>query len=116
MYMFKYIMKRLALLTLTFVIIEIICFVLIKSLPIVIPIEFGKDGDFIRARLAARGYYDPLPVQFFNYLKNIFTKGDFGIIYNLPEYRYQQVTEVFKSKLPPTILLNVYSSLFVGYI
>lgn len=112
MYMFKYIMKRLGLLVLTFAIIEIICFVLIKALPIVIPIEFGKDGDLIIARLRARGYYDPIPVQFFNYLKNIFTRGDFGIIYNLPEYRYQEVTEVFKSKLPPTILINVYSSLF----
>lgn len=105
-------MKRLGLLVLTFAIIEIICFVLIKALPIVIPIEFGKDGDLIIARLRARGYYDPIPVQFFNYLKNIFTRGDFGIIYNLPEYRYQEVTEVFKSKLPPTILINVYSSLF----
>ena len=42
MYMLKYILKRLGLLLMTFVIIEIICFVLIKSLPIVINVPFGK--------------------------------------------------------------------------
>ena len=108
--MFKYIMKRLGLLVMTFVIIEVICFVLIKTLPIVIPIEFGRDAELIKATLKTRGYYDPIPVQFFNYIKNILTKGDFGIIYNIPSYRYKYVTDVFRDKLPPTILINVYST------
>ena len=112
MYMFKYIMKRLGLLIMTFVIIEIICFVLIKSLPIVIDVQLGKDRELIEYTLKSRGYYDPIPVQFFNYIKNIFTKGDFGICYNLPEYRNKDVVEVFRSKLPPTVLINVYSTLF----
>lgn len=111
MYMFKYILKRLALLVMTFLIIEIICFVLIKALPIVIEVGIGKDREIIIAQMEARGYFDPIPVQFFNYIKNIFTKGDFGVIYNIPDYRYHQVTEVFNSKLPPTILLNIYSSI-----
>lgn len=111
MYMFKYIMKRLGLLLMTFVIIEIICFVLIKALPIVIDIQIGKDRDIIDAQLRARGYYDPIPVQFWNYIVRIFTKGDFGICLNLPEYRNHPVLEVFSSKLPPTILINIYSSL-----
>ena len=112
MYMFKYILKRLGLLVMTFVIIEVICFVLIKTLPIVIPIEFGRDAELIKATLKARGYYDPIPVQFFNYIKNIVTKGDFGIIYNIPSYRYKYVVDVFRDKLPPTILINVYSTIF----
>ena len=111
MYMFKYIMKRLGLLVMTFVIIEVICFVLIKALPIVITVNIGQDADIIKAQLVARGYYDPIPVQFFNYIKNIVTRGDFGICYNLPEYRNQPVVDVFKSKLPPTILINVYSTI-----
>ena len=45
MYMFKYIMKRLGLLVMTFLIIEIICFVLIKALPIVIDVGIGKDRE-----------------------------------------------------------------------
>lgn len=105
-------MKRLGLLIMTFAIIEIICFVLIKSLKFEISIEIGKDADLLRHQFEARGYYDPIPVQFWNYLVRIFTKGDFGICVNLPDYRNQEVLSVFASKLPPTILINVYSSLF----
>lgn len=111
MYMFKYILKRLGLLVMTFLIIEIICFVLIKSLDIVVDIQLGKDRELVIAQLESRGYFKPIPEQFFLYIKNIF-KGDFGICYNLPEYRNHSVVEVFKSKLPPTILINVYSTLF----
>ena len=111
MYMFKYILKRLGLLVMTFLIIEIISFVLIKSLPLVINVGIGQDRTIIEKQFEARHYYDPIPVQFYYYLRGIFTKGDFGICYNLPEYRNHSVVEVFKSKLPPTILINVYSTL-----
>ena len=111
MYMFKYIMKRVGLLLMTFVIIEVICFVLIKALPIVIDVQIGKDRELIEAQLRARGYFDPIPIQFWRYIVRIFTKGDFGICVNLSEYRNQPVLSVFGSKLPPTILINIYSSL-----
>ena len=111
MYMFKYILKRLGLLIMTFAIIMIICFVLIKALPIVINVQIGQDADAIRARLVDRGYYDPIPVQFVTYLKRIFLYGDFGVCVNIPDYRNHDVVEVFKTKLPPTILINVYSTL-----
>lgn len=111
MYMFKYILKRVGLMLMTFTIIFIICFVLIKMLPIVIDIQFGKDKEILEAQLRARGYYDPIPVQLLNYIKRIF-HGDFGIGVNLPEYRNKPVWDVFVEKLPPTILINVYSTLF----
>ena len=111
MYMFKYIMKRLGLMVMTFLIIEIICFVLIKLLPIVIDVQIGKDADILKAQFEARGYYDPIPVQFFNYIKRIITEGDFGISYNMPDYRFDPVWDVFVEKLPPTVLINVYSTL-----
>ena len=111
MYTFKYILKRLGLLIMTFVIIMFILFVLIKSLPIVIDITFGKDVEIIKAQLEARGYYDPIMVQLFNYIKRIFTQGDFGIFVSYSEYRNRSVIEVFGDKLPPTILINIYSSL-----
>ncbi len=104
-------MKRLGLLLMTFVIIEVICFVLIKLLPIVIDVQTGKDAEIIRMQIEARGYYDPIPVQFVTYIKRIFLYGDFGICVNLPEYRNQEVTKVFVSRLPPTILINVYSTI-----
>lgn len=111
MYMFKYIMKRLGLLLMTFVIIEIICFVLIKLLPITISLAPGQDRAILEAQLQARGYYDPIPVQLIHYVKRIF-QGDFGVGVNLAEYRNKPVWDVFISKLPPTILINVYSSIF----
>ncbi len=111
MYMFKYILKRLGLMLMTFTIIVIICFTLIKLLPINIDISFGKDPEILMEQLKARGYYDPIPKQFFSYLKRIFTEGDFGIGVNLAEYRGRGVWDVFVEKLPPTVLINVYSTL-----
>lgn len=112
MYMFKYIMKRIGLMIMTFAIIMVTSFILVKLLPIVVNVQIGKDADIIKAQLKARGYYDPIFVQFINYLKRIFLYGDFGIGVNMPEFRNRSVWEVFVSQLPPTILINVYSSLF----
>ena len=111
MYMFKYILKRIGLLLMTFMIIIIMLFVLIKLLPFEPDIQLGTDYNIIKSQLEARGYYDPIPVQFINYLKRIFLDGDFGIGVNLAEYRNRQVWEVFVEKLPPTVLINIYSSL-----
>ena len=112
MYMFKYIMKRLGLMLLTFAIIMLISFILIKLVPIVIDVSIGTDANILKAQLEARGYYDPIPVQLFNYIKRIILDGDWGIGTTMPEYRNQPVWESFISRLPPTVLINVYSSLF----
>ncbi len=111
MYMFKYVLKRLGLMILTFSIIMLMCFVLIKLVPITISLAPGQDRDIIEATLEARGYYDPILVQLFNYIKRIFLDGDFGIGVNMPEYRNQPVWDAFITRLPPTVLINVYSSL-----
>ena len=110
MYMFKYIMKRIGLMIMTFSIIMVICFILNKLLPIVINVQIGKDRAIIEEQLKARGYFDPIFIQLLNYLKRIFLHGDFGIGVNM--YPNKDVWDVFVEKLPPTILLNVYSSLF----
>ena len=111
MYMFKYICKRLGLMLMSFSIIFVMCFVLIKLVPYEPDIQMGKDYEIIIAQLKARGYYDPIPVQLFNYVKRIVVAGDFGIGVNLAEYRNKPVWDIFVSKLPPTVLINVYSSL-----
>ena len=51
-------------------------------------------------------------MKFINYLKRIFLHGDFGIGVNMPEFRNKEVWDVFVSQLPPTVLINVYSTLF----
>ncbi len=126
MYMFKYVLKRLGLMLMTFCIIMLICFVLIKLLPITVSYEQGMDPNLLFFRLEARGYitnfvyndnglivgYDRVPImtQLWRYIKNIF-HGDFGMGFTMAEYKMQPVWDVFIEKLPPTVLINVYSTL-----
>ena len=112
MYMLKYILKRIGLMLITFTIIFTMCFFLIKLLPITINVTIGQDREILEAQLEARGYFKPIPEQFFLYLKRIILNGDFGIGTNMPEFHNKPVWETFVKMLPPTILLNVYSSLF----
>ena len=109
--MFKYICKRIGLMLMTFTIIFTVCFVLIKLLPIdTSTVGLGQDKDKLEALMESRGYNKPIMQQYFLYLKRIF-QGDFGIGINMPEYRFRNVWDVFTEKLPPTVLINVYSSL-----
>lgn len=113
MYMFKYILKRIGLMVMTFAIIFVMCFVLIKLLPVdMTSVGIGQDRDLMIERLRQRGYFEPIPKQFYLYVKRIITEGDFGICVNMPEFRNRPVWDVFVDMLPPTILINVYSSLF----
>ena len=49
--------------------------------------------------------------QLVQYLRRIVLDGDFGIGFRMPEYRGRAVWDVFIEKLPPTILINIYSTL-----
>lgn len=111
MYMFKYILKRIGLMLFTFSVIMLICFVLIKSLPIPLNDGLGKDKELLEANLRARGYYDPIMVQLGRYLERIFTKGDFGIGTTMSGFINKPVWDSFIKSMPPTILINVYSSI-----
>ncbi|MBQ7921142.1 MAG: ABC transporter permease [Clostridia bacterium] len=109
--MFKYICKRIGLMVVTFTIIFVTCFVLVKLLPVDYSVGFGEDTAKIEAQLRARGYDKPIMEQLVLYLKRIVLDGDFGIGFRMPEYRGRAVWDVFIEKLPPTILINIYSSL-----
>lgn len=112
MYMFKYVLKRFGLMIITFAIIMTMCFVLIKMLPIVIDISIGKDAEILKTQIEERGYNDPIITQYFRYIYRIVFEGDWGIGINMPEFRNKPVWDTFVTMLPPTILINVYSSLF----
>ena len=124
--MFKYVTKRLGLMLLTFCIIFTMCFVLIKLLPIPTNALPGQDPEIIMRTLEGRGWitniregengvwnYDRVPIliQFGTYIKRIVTQGDFGIVTTYGEYLTMDIWEVFVSHLPPTILINIYSTL-----
>ena len=122
MYMFKYVLKRLGLVIFTFAVIMLICFTLIKLLPITVPRQQGVDANIGYFRLEQRGYitnlvyrnglvvgFDRVPilVQLWYYVKRIVTQGDFGIGTTLAAYALKPVWGTFVEKLPPTVLINL---------
>ena len=126
MYMFKYVMKRLGLMVFTFLIIFVMSFVLIKLLPIPVNVGAGQDPEIVYGILEGRGWitnvqkgdnnlytYDRVPIlkQLGINAKRIVLEGDFGVVTTYGEYINQPVWKVFVEHLPPTILINIYSSL-----
>ena len=124
--MFKYVMRRLGLMLFTFLIIFTMCFVLIKLLPIPTNALPGQDPEIVMKTLEGRGWitnikegsngvwtYDRVPIliQYGTYIKRILTQGDFGIVTTYGEYLHRNIAEVFVDHLPPTILINIYSTL-----
>ena len=127
MYMFKYVLKRLCLMLICFAVIMVMCFVLIKMLPIVVEGGASVDKNKFYFELEARRYiqnlqydgsgnviaFDNVPVleQLGLYLRRIFMDGDFGIGTKISEYRNKPVWDAFVSRLPPTVLINIYSTI-----
>ncbi len=110
--MLRYVLKRIGLMFLSFVIIMTACFFLVKMLPLVVNATLGQDAEIAEAQIVARGYRDPILVQYVAYIRRIITQWDWGVGVNMPEYVGQGVWGVFIEKLPPTVLINVYSTLF----
>lgn len=124
--MFKYVMKRIGLMLMTFAIIWVMCFVLIKLLPLTVNVGATDDPMIAYKRYEAQGWitniregengivdYDTVPVfiQLGSYLKKVFVNGDFGRAMTYGEYLNYPVWEVFVEKLPATMLINIYSTI-----
>lgn len=105
--MVKYIAQRLLLMLMTLFIITLICFVLIRMLPVAVLPQDSEKAQVIAARREALGYGKPYLVQFGIFLKNVFTKWDWGVSDSL--YAGQNVTDIFFERLPRTMLVNLYS-------
>lgn len=103
--MYRYILKRLLLLIPVLIGISIIIFTIINLTP-------GNPGRLILGEQASPqaieelniklGYYDPLPVKYFNYMKNLLM-GDFGNSYRTGA----AVMEEISYRFPTTLLLSV---------
>ncbi len=105
--MLKYVIKRLFYMIIVFFIITLMCFVLIRMLPLpVLPPE-DTHTKVLLMRREALGYNEPYLVQFWIFLKNIFTKFDWGLSEKL--YFGREVWDIFSQKLPATMLVNFYS-------
>ena len=107
--MWKYALKRIGLMLVTFFIIMAICFTLIRLLPLPDASKYGVNAALIQARREKMGYNKPIPVQFFLYWKNVFLYGDWGIG---EEYKTGlEVGQVFVERLPATMIVNLLSIL-----
>lgn len=106
-----YVLKRLALMLLTYFIIISLCFILIRLLPNVPAAQFGKDQSLILERRVRQGLIDrdgheiPLLRQYFHFVTRTLIGGDWGISESL--YLGQDCRQVFLSKLPATVLVNL---------
>ena len=105
--MIKYVLKRIALMLMVFLIITSICFVLVKLLPTTEAQQFGKDAAIIEMRREKLGYNKPIIVQYGIFLQKTLLGGDWGVSEKL--YAGQDVWQMFVSKLPATMLVNVYT-------
>jgi len=83
-------------------------FVLIKLLQPELPM-MGAEAELEKARRSALGYDKPIMQQYGIFLKNIVTTGDWGTSWKIDYLKPAQ--EVIVSKLPPTIILNLYSTI-----
>ncbi len=108
--MLKYTLQRILYMIVVFMIITCMCFVLIRMLP---PAQLPV-GDphtaIVEARREALGYNKPYMVQFAIFLKNVFTKFDWGVSDKL--FFGQNVLTIFSQRLPATVIVNLYSILF----
>ena len=108
MKMTKYVIKRLLLMLFVFFVVTTVCFVLIRLLPRELP-QDKVQAQAIEERWNALGYNEPLLTQFGIYLKNIFTKFDFGTSWYI-QFR-KPALELLLSRLTPTVLVNTYALL-----
>ncbi|MBQ6255773.1 MAG: ABC transporter permease, partial [Clostridia bacterium] len=107
--MTKYVIKRVLYMFLTMFVITVMCFVLIKLLPLPAVREMGRDINLVLAKREKMGYNKPIMVQFFLYLKSIFTEWDWGVGEQM--YDSLPIWDVMMQKLPYTVVVNLYSIL-----
>ncbi len=119
-----YILQRLALMVLTFLVIFFICFALVRMLP-VNPGQGMNDPETFWKMMVNQGRYRkvgneyvaiPVLEQLGTFLKQLFDptfKGSrLGYAYHVSGYWLESPASVLFSKMPPTILINIYSVIF----
>ena len=108
--MFKYALQRTLYMIMVFFIITLMCFVLIRMLPLP-PVPPGDiHAEVILMRREALGYNKPYMEQFMIFLRGLFTKFDWGLSEQL--YTGRPVLDLFLEKLPATMIVNLYSILW----
>ena len=105
--MVKYTIKRILYFLLVFFIIMLMCFVLIRMLPLPQLPPGDPHTKVLQMRREAMGYDKPYLMQFAIFLRSVITEFDWGLSDKL--YFGQDVWSIFAAKLPATIVVNLYS-------
>lgn len=108
--MLRYVIRRILLMFVVFLIIVSMCFVLIKLLPNKPVEQFGKDMQLIEKRRELLGYNKPIIEQYLIFVQRSLLGGDWGVSEQL--YIGQDVWAKFIEKMPATVIVNVYTMLF----
>lgn len=108
--MIKYVIKRILLMLMVFMIIISMCFVLVKLLPDKPAEQFGKDMELIKMRRELLGYNKPLIQQYFIFVQRSLIGMDWGISETL--YPMSDVWGKFMEKMPATVIVNLYTMIF----
>jgi peptide/nickel transport system permease protein/oligopeptide transport system permease protein len=101
--MVKYLLKRIGLMVLTFVITVFLFFFFIKLLPNDYQAGFGTDSVWYEKMKEAEGWNKPIVVQFGLWIRNIFQYGNFGFS---TVYR-RDVSVLYFGKIPASIKINL---------
>ena len=104
-----YICKRVLLALFVLFIITTACFMLVRMLPMELPVEPNLQQVLLQ-RWEALGYNEPLLTQYGIYLKNIVTGWDFGTSWKIDQLK--PAWDLLVDRLTPTVLVNLYSLLF----
>lgn len=110
MRMTKYVIKRILLMLFVLFVIVTICFFLVRLLPRQEAAGNAAQQEALETRWEQYGYNKPLIEQYGNYLKNIFTEGDFGVSWYI-DYK-EPALDLLLGRLLPTVMVNTYSLLF----
>jgi len=100
--MTSYLLKRMFLMVITFVITVFLFFTFIKLMPDNFLDPFGDPRWYEQLKIR-EGWDQPIPVQFWLWIRNIITDGTFGF----SRVKAQDVGSYYFSKIPASIQINV---------
>ena len=107
--MFKYVMTRIGAMLLTLFLVMTLSFWIIRLMPMSI-FENPDVPPEIERKLEERMHlHDPMPVQYYHFIKGIVTRGDFGTSVKLRPGL--DVFDIIVERIPATMELNFYSLL-----
>ena len=110
MKMAKYILKRFLLMFFVLFVIVSVAFMLVRMLERPLPDGNAAQQEIVKLRWEELGYFEHPLVQYGIYLKNIFTKWDFGTSWTI---KYMEPAwNLLVGRLLPTVLVNIYSLIF----